>query len=213
MSFKRTKVVMLPTYKKALNLSPIVMFNDKLFSCYSPNYYYYDGAVFQNLYFLSDDEIELNDWHYDKKDTGNEIKQWKGSLFSSRWSKKIIATTDKSLTWIKHDDTVPYPKGTENCFPQPSETFIYKFIDAYMKSNPITEVMVEYNHLLSTTGINKEWLKINPKDNTITIRKMKDSWSRQEVIELFKKFSGTNFEAGNTHFKRLHLEKWIEENL
>ena len=43
--------------------------------------------------------------------------------------------------------------------------------------------------------------KINPKDNTITITKIKDSWNREEVIKLC-----TNaFEAGDKF--RLYLDK------
>lgn len=65
MSFKKCKVVMLPINEKALNLTSMVMFNNKLFNCYSSNYSYTD-AVFQNLYILSDEEIKEGDWMYYK---------------------------------------------------------------------------------------------------------------------------------------------------
>jgi hypothetical protein len=50
-------------------------------------------------------------------------------------------------------------------------------------------------------------LKVNPKDNTITITKVKDSWSKEEVIKLITKAidecDGSNLQS----------KKWIEENL
>jgi hypothetical protein len=95
-----------------------------------------------------------------------------------------------------------------NIFPQPSEGFIQKFIDAYNSEDPITEVMVEYNHIQSTTGLNEEWVKVNSSDNTITIRKMKDSWTREEVINLCRE--AINY--GKDYNGNLS-EKWIEYNL
>ena len=209
MSFKRTKVVMLPTEKSSdiiLRTRDNVVHQRKYYGTAWEDM----GDVYQQLYFLSDDEIKEHDWHYDEKDPGNEIKQWKGCLFSSRWSKKIIASTDKSLK----QEIFGLGETAMCSLPEPSEGFIQKFVYSYNNSKPITEVDVEYdcNHSLMPTKV-IDILKVNPKYNTITIRKVKDTWSRNEVIELFKKFSGTNFEAGNTHFKRLHLEKWIEENL
>ena len=68
--------------------------------------------------------------------------------------------------------------------------------------------MVEYNHLQSSGGLNEEWLKVNSSDNTITIRKMKDSWSREEVVSLFRE--AINY--GKDYNGNLS-EKWIEENI
>jgi hypothetical protein len=50
-------------------------------------------------------------------------------------------------------------------------------------------------------------LKVNPKDNTITIKKLKDSWNREEVITLIYKHTEDMFS------QRIELDKWIEENL
>ena len=53
-------------------------------------------------------------------------------------------------------------------------------------------------------------LKLNPQ-NQITIRKQKDSWSREEVIDLIsdwtKMKSGLNMNLPN------NFNQWIEENL
>lgn len=217
MSFKRTKVVMLPTNEKASLLlgtsteGQLVKSNGSISnSAHLKN---------QHLYFLSDDEIKEGDWYINS----GELARWSGtpiimkcnsfkeSVDYSRFKnsyKKIIATTDKTLTWIKHDDTVPYPKGTQYFLPQPSETFLQKFIYAYNNGDPITEVMVEYKHLQSTTGLNEAWLKVNSSDNTITIRKMKDSWTREEVVSLCREAVSYNFNIQGSLF-----EKWIEENI
>ena len=52
----------------------------------------------------------------------------------------------------------------------------------------------------------KKILKVNPKDNTITIHAIKDSWNRDEVIVFAKNYA-----------KRcqspIQDSKWIEENL
>ena len=58
-------------------------------------------------------------------------------------------------------------------------------------------------------------LKINPKDNTITIKKVKDSWNREEVVQLLIDCCA---EISSIHGKLkgkepADLYKWIEENL
>lgn len=66
--------------------------------------------------------------------------------------------------------------------------------------------------------IDKEVLKINSKDNTITIRKVKDSWSREELVKLisdfaeytdnfYRPYTRDNIEVWNVK------DKWIKENL
>lgn len=54
-----------------------------------------------------------------------------------------------------------------------------------------------------------------PKDNTITIRKIKDSWSREEVIEFAEKYARMvqEKEIQLNAYKAIHNRKWIEQNL
>jgi hypothetical protein len=199
MSFKRTKVVMLPTNEKAslkLGQNGLLVYNTLGYDSHFTN---------QHLYFLSDDEIQKDDWYINR--LNSEISCCTGrEYFNKVYEKKIIATTKKDL------DFQDYVKTGQSriwrIFPQPSESFIQKFIDAYNSGDPITEVMVEYNHLQSLGGLNEEWLKVNSSDNTITIRKMKDSWTREEVISLCREAinSGKDYN-GNLG------EKWIENNI
>ena len=55
---------------------------------------------------------------------------------------------------------------------------------------------------------------INPKDSTITIKKLKDSWNRGEVIEQM----WLAYKAANTIFEdesalRVEFNNWIDKNL
>jgi len=187
MSFKRTKVVMLSTNEKAKK-GDLLLHKTSLVKAPVP---LVESA--QHLYFLSDDEIKDLDYYFDFE--YQKVKKCETGYYN-KGSKKIIATTDKLRVFTRDEFS-----GVDNQhLPQPSESFLQKFIYAYNNGDPITEVMVEYNHLQSSGGLNEEWLKVNSSDNTITIRKMKDSWSREEVISLCKEANGNL------------SEKWIEEN-
>ena len=182
----------------------------------------------QHLYIISDDEIKEGDWIMIKDD--NYIFKSK-SDYSTEWKDrcKIIATTDASLG-----------------LPQPSQQFIEKYIEEYNKGNVITDVLVE--ELRSSDGYYDEqdiwhWktlgLKINPKDNTITIKEVKDNYTREEVdrmldeqasrttaemLEKFKDYKSreevieliTDAMSSCTNGTSSHcqdFDKWIEENL
>lgn len=169
----------------------------------------YDGLIhtYQHLYITSDEKIEEGDWMFHKLDKHPIKFDGDNSGRFPYGYKKIISSTDKSLN-----------------LPQPSQEFIEVFIREWNKDNKIEDVLVEYE-LNIPENANKfphfkvevvrcVWeedyrLKINPKDNTITIRKVKDSWSREEVISLIKKYSKEA--CGQPWFDT--DDKWIEENL
>lgn len=151
---------------------------------------------------------------------GNEKEIAKSSYSLDKTDlQKIIATTDTSLK-ISIDEyyntsshgRVYYTKE----LPQPSQQFIEKYIESYNKGEVIDDVLVEYEEinigLNLTRGIKylvntfENKLKINPKDNTITIKKLKDSWNRKEIRGLLIKFH-------NEFPERYNLEQWIKENL
>lgn len=172
------------------------------------------GYLFYHLYFLSDEEIKEGDWYVNKhsqvlkyslcQDLFHVIGQ---DLFHVKG--KIIATTDKSLTSIN-----PEEDDGRILLPQPSQQFIEKYVEAYNSGNPITKVMVEYEEYAEGSyGLSNgeplilERLKIS-KENIITIRKVKDSWSRDEVKTLFNRYN--EFIA---HHEPEEWKEWIEENL
>ena len=225
MLFKKVKVVMLSTNEKAkfndLVIHPIdgLLVQFKHQNC---------TEVAQNLYFLSDEEIKEGDWMFHNLD--KKPIQWNGEETESNPSvydyKKIIATTDKSLTinsiyGVDSFDTSIFSGSGKSeivklpqmfNLPQPSTSFIEKFVEEYNKGNVITEVMVEWEYNSYSTKTNGELtadlkLKINPKDNTITIRKVKESWNREEVLQLLRI---AFFRNGGT---KTDFDKFIKENL
>jgi hypothetical protein len=230
---KKCKVLLLPTNEKATIGSIVTRPSDNRMAIV--NVLTKDDTqpcIHQHLYFLSDEEIKEGDWciikdhAYSKpiqvnKIIGSEVALKTDKVIvlnqSLKDCNKIIAITDKSL--MQHDKTPigENVNGLWKILPQPSQSFIEKFVEEYNKGNVITEVMVEYHEdiyfqdELQARGK----LKINPKDNTITIRKAKDSWSREEVVLFAEKYARMvqEKEIQLNGYKAIHNHKWIEENL
>ena len=179
--FKRAQVIMLPT---GSNLEfPYIAQNvfNKQLTIVNSTFAINCELQSQHLYIISDDEIKEGDWFINL--FNNVIVQAHNWIYVST-CKKIIATTDTSLEIVSKGINPVYEK-----LPQPSQQFIEKYIESYNKGEVITDV-----------------LKVNPKDNTITIKKLKDSWNRQEVFALITTFNRANVDTPN-------VLKWIEENL
>lgn len=194
--FKKAKVILLPT-------GFIARRNEIGLQAYKTNLRIINNTeeedlIFyqQHLYIISDDEIKEGDNFYNPHSghlhiAGNHTDF---KAIKENGCKKIIATTDTSL-YIHQKETVSLP---ERVFylPQPSQQFIKKYIEEYNKGQQITECLVEYelisNEEYFGNTINPdddvpyfdERLKINSKDNTITIKKVKDNYSREEVDRL-----------------------------
>ena len=213
---KRCKVVMLPTKEK----SDIFIGKTHSVLHYKNNIPDEEFKSYQHLYIISDDEIKEGDWFYNihSKIVGRaEFNFGKDEL-----AKKIIATTNSSLWRPSHkyaSDVI--------LLPQPSQQFIEKYIEEYNKGNIITDVLVEYELISNEEYFGNtfnpdddvpyfdERLKINPKDNSLTIKKVKDSYSREEVVKLLVDCCGeVSCEDGKLLGKNPEeLYKWIEENL
>ena len=56
-------------------------------------------------------------------------------------------------------------------------------------------------------------LKVNPKDNTITIRKMKDSWNRKEMLNLLERAWNEGALYGSSKPNSYYFDKFIDEIL
>ena len=143
----------------------------------------------QHLYFLSNEEIKDDDWCYD---TLRGCIWQKSSKINCNGEiyKKIIATTDTSLLKDYSEQTL---NGVA-CLPQPPKAFIQAFIKAYNESKPITKVLVEMekihvgwkpDYTFENEGVEgskkmyQYFLKVN-SSNEITIKKIKDSYTREE---------------------------------
>ena len=233
--FKRAQVIMLPTEQYTNlclghNLSYVESKNsisiDAIWKSIELQYPYKP----QHLYIISEDEIKEGDWFIGDNisikqctlNNGGNIN-FKGGWYSGSTNcKKIIATTDTSLNY----ETPFYGMDEDNNFPQPSQQFIEKYIEEYNNGNIITDIKVEYKRVFETIAKGmighpeddiswwNEKLKINPKDSTITIKKLKDSWNREEIIEQM----WSAYKAANTVFEdesalRIEFDNWIDQNL
>lgn len=177
---------------------------------------FYENTFSYNLYITNPkEEIKEGDWCLDKynqiwKYSSGKLRSY-DKLGIERFTtdniegqgvKKIIATTDESL---KFGEDVPGFIKYKS-LPKPSNEFLRK----YCEVGGIDEVLVEYeyNHddtvpFPKTVEGQEFKLKVAP-DNTITIKPIKDSWNREEVVELFEKY----IDAGKPI-----LYPWIKENL
>lgn len=200
-----------------------------------------DGLNLQHLYIVSDDKIEEGDWVIIN---GKLIRQCSKTVNENGFievsgfnavlenaCKKIIATTDTSLITCQCKKVGYHKLSCKQTYnlPEPSQGFTKVFIEEYNKGNVITEVMVEYEkNEPNPQTISKEFdfddvsfdLKINPKDNTITIKKLKDSWNKCEhAANLIKYRQDYEQFKKDSHFGPNQREieewsnKWIEENL
>jgi hypothetical protein len=225
--FKKARVIMLPTKNRPCLLNLTLSNNLHLWNTngttYNPN-----G---QHLYIILNDEIKEGDYYLFFKNnsicraeflTEENIEVLEG-LRKIKAVQKIIASTDTLLI----EDKRTYICGLmdkPNILPQPSQQFIKKYIDSYnlseVNSNNMTiiEVLVEYELLEDasqsidmTDGVFIP--KINFEDNTITIKKLKDSWSREEMIKNIKSFADVFVANTNTACKQFDIDNWIKENL
>ena len=146
----------------------------------------------------------------------------KGQHFHHHYSncKKIIATTDKSLTI-----NITRILGVTRELPQISQSFIEYFVSKYNKGNIITKVMVEYEvrndfkDMEDALNGDAYKLKIN-SDNTINIKSIKDSWNKYEFIanlikyrEDYETFKQSCHFGPNPKEIEEWSNKWIEKNL
>lgn len=149
----------------------------------------------QRMYILSNDKIEEGDWCYDKRpdeegilhDCVYQIQDIATELRTST-EKKIIATYPSLIIPVK---TMTTPEGVTIAihvrnFSQPTQEFIEYFIEEYNKGNVIEDALVEYeeyltngwvptyynpdNHNLDEPAEMDYRVKINPENNTITIK-------------------------------------------
>ena len=227
--YQECKVVMVATDNKT-NITKIYLDADKTKSVLRTNKTVNDNyKEYINLYITSNEEIKEGDWFI----SAGKIHQYKGDklpLIVRCDFRKIIATTDESLEPINL-------YGNSGLF-KPSDSFISKYIEEYNKGNIISDVLlVEYEqckvcqgtkrHIVSMFGEvdcnycqkneGYEKLYIEPRlkvdsNNTITIKKVKDSYSREEVINLLYKYNDGIIDR-YSQLTNKDLDKWIKENL
>jgi len=225
MEVKRAKVYRLPTE----NASNAIISNNgtvKKFEYHgtqllTQSYLKSIGKESYHLYFTTDDKIEIEDWYYNS--TSNRVYKCTDDQLYEGDNRKIVATTNENLKYTDHRVS-PVPNFMD--LPQPSKAFIEK----YCKVGGIDEVLIEYVNRTYTEWANGN---MNPKDyckikldshNTITIHPIKDSWSREEMIDNIKKalwsigeYDGivvNSYPDGtNSGINQESLDKWLDKNI
>ena len=180
----------------------------------------------QHLYILSDDEIKEGDWccHNNITNDKYQIIQCTPSnkvSIQEHW-KKIIATTDSSLIIRINHVGIREEDYMDLSLPSIPKLFIDSYVSEYNKGNKIEEVMVEYDEHYNTglvdcgdpdlwdSGYSDYTLKLNP-NNTIIIKTIKTSWTREEVIMLLNR--ATEYVAHYDRDEDMSFDEWIESNL
>jgi len=233
MPFKRAKVVMLPTNQKAQIGNLVKSKCNELHILTENEVFIAKTTIVQHIYVLSGKkntevggEIKVGDYAIGLDQIVYKLKEGE---FPLRADRKIIASTDLSLGLeeaikIANDsDCMSGSSGwveikNKNLFPQSSKSFIDIYIKEYNNGRQITDVLVEYEQDTQSwiNAFNKsakdfERLKINPKDRTITIRKIKNNYTFEEVEILINKHRDDNLSAGGTN--KILTVNWIYENL
>ena len=219
---KKSQVVMLPTNKKATDKpfsTGLTLCNDGILRIGNPV-----GSTEsrQELYFLSDEKIEIGDWALNFKKPYFNIVQCNKSNKESiqeHW-KKIIATTDNKLSinlglekWIaptNSNDDLVYTRLAP--YPQPSPQFIQKFIKVWNKGNKIEWVNVEYEAIGNWRHAEFVHTRDIPKvdkNNYITITKIKDSFTMNDLKQAF--YAGSCSDVEGNWLEQFNT--WTEENL
>lgn len=192
--YNSANVVMLATKSKEKDL--YLVESGELYYSVNPNQMIHKYYTHQHLYFTSDEEIKEGDWHWNHIDRmiSNDIRA------VDQFCKKIISSTDKSLG-----------------LPQPSQSFIKAYIEAYNSGKPITKVMVEYtqkySYRIDIPLDETEFDLVVDEDNCITIKKVQNTFTREEHIANIKAFAKEFVANTDTAYKQADIDKWISENL
>lgn len=190
---KKVEVIMLPTNQKS-NL----YINSKKELCYSKHEVFLGiSSYFIHLYFVDDSPIKEGDWCINKnRDTLYQMTSEDGMNAANLYWDKVITTTDRSLKFKNDCDCGAATfEGCSQCLyilPQPSDSFIAKYIESYNQGNPIKYVMIDYQQMIHHKGelIDKSYpegffeptIKVD-KNNRITITRCKESWNREEIMK------------------------------
>lgn len=197
--FKKAKVVMLSTNEVKGDFS-----KERRYPCLLKHSWMFDKeekgklifadsnirtpTQLQNLYIILDKKPDNGDYYI--IDGIPEVLKNNGLKFIDGNCKKIIATTDKTLSQTSRIE-----------LPQPSKQFIEKYVEEYNKGNVITDILVEYEYLLDDRAVLPYWnLKVNTKDNTITIKKVKEIYNKEEVCQILEKYTSFLWSEVGIHY-------------
>lgn len=151
---------------------------------------------------VPDDKLDIIIQHYHLVilDSNREYK--KGDLIFSNermleWGKVYEATCNYHPNYTFFCPTVISSTNKYLELPLPSQSFIEKYVEMYNKDKQIGEVMVELN----TQPLPEDELQLDfclkvDKYYTITTRKIKDSWTDEEVDVLLQRTFTEGYASG-----------------
>ena len=194
-----------------------------------------------HIYITSDDEIINGDWFYNL--VRKEIQKCNSYLEELSLNKfpelaiKIIATTDVSLKYNEYTSVVDESNGIKENWkhqlPQPSKQFIEKYIEAWNSNNKIESVLVDYEPICRAIENDILVPKVD-SHNYITITTIKNSWTKDEVIDILNSISPSkeiegefpDFDSKWNDVKKIEwgmqkayrhdaevIKRWIKENV
>lgn len=177
----------------------------------------------QHLYIVSNEKIKESDWFIDLKDNTIWQNKAKESMRKSIFPecKKIIATTNE---YIGYTDIRVSPVKNFCTYPQPSDSFIKKYIEEYNKGNIITKVLVEYKKAtyedwIKTAEPVKDSIKVD-LNNCITVKKIEpELYTREEVKILITNAFKAGYERSHSgyphtdNWSKPKVEEFLKENL
>ncbi len=182
--FKNKKIVMSITCVKT-DIFMLKKWNRLFYKYDSDDLELNELQFYKHLNIISEEHIVVDDWIYNEERKSVvlvdcEANAEYANATNYRW--KIIASTDKSLG-----------------LPIISDDIVVKFIEEHNNNRPIGCVRVEYDLMyLNANGLwlpfpdhlpehDKKYVLRVYQDNNVSIEHIKESWSREEAIELAKK--------------------------
>lgn len=124
----------------------------------------------------------------------------------------------KVITTINTELLKPYREQTLNgiaILPQPSDSFIKRYIEAFNQGAAIVDVMIDYqSEYFDEKGnpFGESYIKVD-KNNTITITRCKESYTRQEVDKLLDSFAERFVANTDMAYKQKDIADWKTQNL
>ena len=186
----------------------------------------------QHLYIIFNEKIKESDWYIWLDN--NQIYRAVTDIMiinqhvKNGHIKKIIATTNE---YIGYTDIRVSPVKNFCTYPQPSDSFIKKYIEEYNKGNVITKVLVEYEEYRSMLGLDiddntkinysEPWYELKvDSNNTITIKRLElELYTREEVKILITNAFKAGYERRHSgypytdNWSKPKVEEFLKENL
>jgi hypothetical protein len=183
--FKRCSVKLLTLGEKAISKGDLalhkVVTQSNRFHLYTCSDSYtcsvetnlYNEDKLAHIYIISEDKdevINIGNWYYDTED--NKIGQLENRESPMSYDRKILATNDLAINLPR------LPKG-----------FIEKYIESFNENKPIEFAMVEYyiEYIDYPKDLGGNVIPKVDKSNHITIKRVKDNYTREEVVDLLKR--------------------------